>query len=283
MQVPIADPVGRNHAAMLQLLLVFMGIYQPLLLLNSMWRGSGQDPLLTGAALLNTVVMWACFVLLRRGHLRFAAGLFVAASLLLAGYGYLRWGLQAQLWGQLGQLLPILVGGLVLSRREPPRLDAFDLGELLARTQPMLQQMCPAGVELELDLPVTPQLVRMDRAQLELVLLNLAANAVQAMDGSGRLRIGLQAAVPGSADVLVSDTGPGMGAEVLARCFEPFFTTKASGHGTGLGLAVAANMLEASGGKLSVDGRGPGCTMRIRVPRWVGDAAPAPTMIGSAR
>ncbi len=445
--VPIADPVGRNHAAMLQLLLVFMGIYQPLLLLNSMWRGSGQDPLLTGAALLNTVVMWACFVLLRRGHLRFAAGLFVAASLLLVGYGYLRWGLQAQLWGQLGQLLPILVGGLVLSRRalwlaaaslallillgawrdagvylfdpfmvqtvrdralhmvvvllaitavldlavaslrtslkvlqqrnvelarardrlqlemrekdrareqlvhaqkmevagrlasgiahdfnhllglvmgyaaqgphlddvdglrkalagaesaarraaavsrqlldfsrrEPPRLAAFDLGEMLARTQPMLQQMCPAGVELELDLPATPQLVRMDRAQLELVLLNLAANAVQAMEGSGRLRIGLEAVVPGSADVLVSDTGPGMGAEVQARCFEPFFTTKASGHGTGLGLAVAANMIEASGGKLSVDGPGPGCTMRIRVPRWVGDAAPAPTMIGSAR
>lgn len=109
--------MGRNHAAMLQLLLVFMGIYQPLLLLNSMWRGGGQDPVLTGAALLNTAVMWGCFVLLRRGRLRLSAGLFVAVSLALVGYGYLRWGLQAHVWGQLGQLLPILVGGLVLSRR----------------------------------------------------------------------------------------------------------------------------------------------------------------------
>lgn len=148
----------------------------------------------------------------------------------------------------------------------------------------MLHQVCPPGIVLELDLPAKPQPVRMDRAQLELVLLNLAANAVQAMGDAGRLRIGLEAAVPGSVDLVVKDTGPGMAPEVVARCFEPFFTTKASGQGTGLGLAVAASMIGASGGKLSVDGPGPGCSMRIRMPRWAGNAAPAPTAaIGSAR
>lgn len=445
--VPIDDPVDRTHAAMLQLLLVFMGIYQPSLLLDALWRGGGQESIFVAAALANTVAMWVCFVLLRRGHLRLAAGLFVAVSLVLVGHGYLRWGLQAQMWAQLGQLLPVLVGGLVLSRRalwlaaailallilmgawrdaalylfdsglvqtvrdralhsvvvvlaitavldltvgslrtsltalrqrnvelartrdrlqlemrekdrareqlmhaqkmevagrlasgvahdfnhllglvmgyagqgpqlddvdalrkalagagsaarraaavsrqlldfsrrEPPRLEVFDLGAMLVRTQPMLEQMCVSGVELELDLPATPQPVRMDRAQLELVLLNLAANAVQAMEHGGRLRIAVAAAVPGCVDLLVSDTGPGMSADVRARCFEPFFTTKASGQGTGLGLAMASTMIEASGGVLSVDGPGPGCTLRIRVPRWVDAGAHAPTAIGSAR
>src|SRR5690606_18556782 len=68
-------------------------------------------------ALLNTAAIWICFVLLRRGRLRLSAGLFIAVSLVLVGHGYLRWGLQAQMWMQLGQVLPILVSGLVLSRR----------------------------------------------------------------------------------------------------------------------------------------------------------------------
>ena len=171
---------------------------------------------------------------------------------------------------------------LDFSRREPPRLEVFDLDAALVRIQPMLRQMCPPGVGLELDLPGTPQAVRMDRAQLKLVLLNLAANAVQAMGDGGRLRVALEAAVPGAVDVLVSDTGPGMTAEVRARCFEPFFTTKANGQGTGLGLAVASDMIQASGGTLSVDESGPGCTMRIRVPRWAGAVA-ALAQPGSAR
>ncbi|HRO26650.1 MAG TPA: ATP-binding protein [Luteimonas sp.] len=164
---------------------------------------------------------------------------------------------------------------LDFSRREPARLEAFDLVAALADMQPMLRRLCPPGIRVEMALQEAPLPVRFDRAQLELVLMNLAVNAAQAMGDAGELRISLALDEPDTVDVLVSDTGPGMTAEVRARCFEPFFTTKPSGQGTGLGLPVAASMVEASGGTLSVDDDdAPGCRMRVRVPRWsLADAA----------
>src|SRR5690606_6647510 len=71
-----------------------------------------------------------------------------------------------------------------------------------------------------------------------------------------------------------SDTGQGMAPDVLARCMEPFFTTKPAGAGTGLGLAVARQLVESAGGRLAVaSSRGQGTTFRIALP--LPAAAPA--------
>ncbi len=116
---PIADPLDRRNAAMLRILLVCMGIAQPLSTLSSQL---GPQPVMldTGAVVLSaasTALVWLCFLILHRGHFRIAANLFVATSLLFLFYVYAEWGLAQQMRFQLGQVYPVLVGGLLLSRR----------------------------------------------------------------------------------------------------------------------------------------------------------------------
>ena len=115
--------------------------------------------------------------------------------------------------------------------------------------------------------------MRFDRAQLELIVLTLASNADHAMADGGRFGLSLCSRPEGGrgdGEVLIqaTDTGTGMDAQALARCFEPFFTTKPAGQGTGLGLAVAHNLVQAAGGRMEVESApGQGCTFRIALPR----------------
>ena len=86
---------------------------------------------------------------------------------------------------------------------------------------------------------------------LQQVLMNLIANAFDALADSERKRVQIDArASPGGVHITVSDTGPGMDAETLARIYEPFFSTKAVGEGTGLGLSVTLGIIEGAGGRL---------------------------------
>ena len=120
----------------------------------------------------------------------------------------------------------------------------------------MLRQMFDGHADVVLDVPDTPVPVCLDRSQLDLVMLNFAANARDAMPGGGRFAIA------------VSDTGAGMSAEVMRQAFEPFFTTKPAGEGTGLGLAVAREMAQEAGGSLTVDSTpGSGTRFTLRLPR----------------
>ena len=116
---PIADPVDRRNAAMLRVLLVFMGISQPLTMLVFLVGPNSTilEPVAFTLSLASTVIVWACFVILQSGRYRFATHLFVATSLLFLVYGYWRWGLSLQMRFQLGQAYPVLVGGLLLNRR----------------------------------------------------------------------------------------------------------------------------------------------------------------------
>jgi signal transduction histidine kinase len=109
-------------------------------------------------------------------------------------------------------------------------------------------------------------LVAMDQAKLEQVFINLFMNAIDAMDGHGTLTV-TTAAMDSVVTVGVEDTGPGIPAEKLGRVFEPFFTTKPAGKGTGLGLAVAANIVEMHGGKIVATNRPEGgLQMTITLP-----------------
>lgn len=107
-------------------------------------------------------------------------------------------------------------------------------------------------VELELCVPEGLPTVSLSAEQLVQLVLNLLLNAVDALDGGGRVRV---TAEPTSAGVrlIVEDNGPGVAAKVRERLFEPFVTTKEVGKGTGLGLAVCRGLVEAVGGSISLD------------------------------
>lgn len=437
--IPLADRVDRRNAAMLQLVLVFVGLYQLIAMLMAWWRaGAAIDSVALWLAGLNALAMWVCFALLRRGAFLWAARLFVVVSLALLTVGYARWGLEAQLRGQLGQLLPVLIGGLLLSRRalwgavawlalvvalgawrdaarmfflpslwprvlevavgslvgfvvvalvldqsvaalrdslalarkrgndlarsrdrlqlemqekersrdqlvhaqkiesvgrlasgvahdfnhllslimgyaararrsddpqqlkaalqgadaaarraaavtrklldfsrqEATRLEVFEPAETIAGMRPMFDQLFGLGVQVRLHLHEAPCPVRFDRAQLELILLNLAANAQQAMPEGGQFELTLAPRPDATLEIAVRDSGHGMSEDVRARCLEPFFTTKPSGQGTGLGLAVSANLIAAAGGALLVESApGQGSVFRLRLPLHAGATA----------
>ena len=107
-------------------------------------------------------------------------------------------------------------------------------------------------VELDIAVPEGMPLVAMSAEQLVQVVLNLVLNAVDALDGGGRVSV---TALPSATGVrlVVEDDGPGVAEVVRERLFEPFVTTKEVGKGTGLGLAVCRGLVEAVGGSITLD------------------------------
>ena len=151
---------------------------------------------------------------------------------------------------------------LAFGRRQLMRPETLDLNTLVQDFTPVLRQALGPGPRLVIREAAAPIAVVADRGQLEQVLLNLALNARDAMDGRGSLtvRVGRVSASPpdvpaaaalrpGPYGVLeIIDTGHGMDAATRARVFEPFFTTKEPGSGTGLGLSVVHGIVAQSGG-----------------------------------
>lgn len=170
---------------------------------------------------------------------------------------------------------------LAFSRKQilSPRL--FDLNELLRESEGLLKPVVGDRVQIEFDLSAQFCLVHADPWQIEQVLINLAANARDAMPRGGRLRIRTAALlmkefsgiadetiVPGRyVELTVSDNGCGMDEATRRRVFEPFFTTKPEGKGTGLGLATVYGIVRQSGGWITVSSEpGVGTTFRILLP-----------------
>jgi CheY-like chemotaxis protein len=112
-----------------------------------------------------------------------------------------------------------------------------------------LSQLVGAGMEVETDFEPDLPPVDVDLLQFEAALLNLAANARDAMNGSGSLRLKLRRA-DGMIALSVRDEGPGFEAGVLPRVFDPFFTTKPVGQGTGLGLSQVYGLVKGAGGRV---------------------------------
>jgi CheY-like chemotaxis protein len=148
-----------------------------------------------------------------------------------------------------------------------------DLAEILTELDPMLRRTLGEHVALHVDIGAgRPCRTRIDRGQLEQVVVNLAANARDAMPGGGDLGIGLGHDGP-QVRLAVSDTGTGMDEEALARAFEPFYTTKPTGKGTGLGLASVYSIIRNAGGTVRLESQlGRGTTVSVYLPEPASDA-----------
>jgi PAS domain S-box-containing protein len=97
----------------------------------------------------------------------------------------------------------------------------------------------------------------------------LLSNAVDAAPANGHIRISGRNDQRGAGEITIDDDGPGIPVELQASVFEPFFTTKPAGHGTGLGLATARNIVERHGGTLQLQNReGGGARASLRLPLW---------------
>ena len=174
---------------------------------------------------------------------------------------------------------------LAFSRQQPLRPETVSLNKLVANMSELLRGSLGGAVELETVLAGGLWPVNADPNQLENVILNLAVNARDAMDGGGKLTIETQNAhldkryaaehlgLPAGQYVLVAvtDTGSGMPAEVVAKAFDPFFTTKDVGKGTGLGLSQVYGFVKQSGGHVKIYSEpGNGTTVKVYLPRLVG-------------
>jgi two-component system sensor kinase FixL len=106
------------------------------------------------------------------------------------------------------------------------------------------------GVKLRVTLAPGLPLVRIDRVQIQQVLINLIKNAIEAMEGVSRreLTVTIAQTAPDKVQVAVADTGPGIASDIAEKLFQPFVTTKA--HGMGMGLSICRGIVEAHGGRL---------------------------------
>jgi two-component system, NtrC family, sensor kinase len=170
--------------------------------------------------------------------------------------------------GQISRVTAIVKSMLDRTRRPVLSLRPLAPGELLEGLAELVRpSLVGRGIELSLDTsPVLPP-VAVDRVPLEQALLNLITNAIDAMPDGGCLRLAAHPDGDGVA-LVVTDTGTGIQSEDLARIFDPLFTTKPLGKGTGLGLPILREIVEAHGGAVRLESRpGEGTTAVVRLPR----------------
>lgn len=179
---------------------------------------------------------------------------------------------------------------LAFSRQQTLRPKVQDITDILTEISHLLRRLIGANIELDVVHGNDLGLVKVDAGQMEQVLINLAVNARDAMDGGGKLVISTAAFVntepvqcagelmpPGRwVKIDVTDTGCGIPEENFDRILEPFFTTKEVGQGTGLGLATVYGIIRQTGGYLMLTSVvGKGTTFSIFLPQSIETEADA--------
>jgi two-component system NtrC family sensor kinase len=152
--------------------------------------------------------------------------------------------------------------------RQMVRKTRTTAGALVGRVvEVMLPNLDAAHIKTAMDLPAGETPILVDATNLELALLNLMTNAVDAMAGGGTLGVRVVDAPPNRVRIEISDTGHGIPDDLLPRIFEPWVSTKKPGRGTGLGLPIARDVVTAHGGTISVTSSvGHGTTFTIDLP-----------------
>ncbi len=162
---------------------------------------------------------------------------------------------------------------LTFSRKQVLRMQARDLNDIVLSVEPLIARLIREDIRFSVDLAPDRLLCMADSSQIEQALMNLAANARDAMTGGGTFTIGSgRVTMDGAfrrergfgregeyALLRVEDTGIGMDEKTRERIFEPFFTTKDVGKGTGLGLATVFGIVKQHNGYIEVkseEGRG---------------------------
>ena len=178
---------------------------------------------------------------------------------------------------------------LALSRRRVIEPRVVDLNALILDLAKMLRRLISEDIALVTRLDADPAAIRADPDEIELVIINLAVNARDAMPQGGTLTIetttveadpavgpGTPGIAAGGCVVLtVTDTGSGMPEAVKVHLFEPFFTTKEPGKGTGLGLATIHRIIKQSGGEIACESEmGRGTTFTISLPQIWAEVTP---------
>jgi two-component system NtrC family sensor kinase len=172
---------------------------------------------------------------------------------------------------------------LAFARRQTLKPEVFDVGRSVQTLSEMIGTLVGSRIEIVILGPEEPCFVDADAGQFETAIINMAVNARDAMEGSGRLTIavGMAVSLPNAAPlsqnpygyvaVSVADTGSGIPPDQFERIFEPFFTTKQAGHGTGLGLSQVFGFAKQSGGEVAVTSEpGKGSIFTLYLPRTAG-------------
>lgn len=173
---------------------------------------------------------------------------------------------------------------LAFARRQALKPDVIDVGAALSGIADMIGTLSGSRIRVEMDLPDAPLFIDADPSQFDTAIVNMVANARDAMSGEGTLSIAIAhnvgippnggSAIPGDyVAVAITDTGSGISPELQLQIFEPFYTTKGVGQGTGLGLSQVYGFAKQSGGEIRLcSAPGEGSTFTLFLPRV---AAPA--------
>lgn len=174
---------------------------------------------------------------------------------------------------------------LSFTRRQALRPEILSLQERLPALADVLHTALGSNIECVVSVAPNTAPIEVDRAEMELAMLNLAVNAKDASSAGGRVTITARNAAPDEVSgaperavvIEFSDNGKGIDPELMERVFEPFFTTKPVGEGTGLGLSQVHGFCARANGVAHISSElGKGTTVRMYLPAASG--APAPTV-----
>lgn len=165
------------------------------------------------------------------------------------------------------QRISDLVGAVKsYSQLDRASFQLIDVTEGLDSTLVMLDHRLGAGIEIDRLYAADLPRIQAVPGELNQVWTNLIDNAIDAMDGSGRLRISARAD-GASVVVEITDSGPGIPSDIQDKAFKPFFTTKDVGKGTGLGLDISRRIVtDRHGGDIAIDSEPGRTTLRVRLP-----------------
>ena len=165
---------------------------------------------------------------------------------------------------------------LEFSRKEPSATATLDSHAGVKQALRLVRAAMPSSIDIAERLDPNAGRISIGAGELDIVLMNIASNACDAMGGSGRIEVFLESESVQRANspepgrgvrIALRDEGPGMDEATRKRVFDPFFTTKETGRGTGLGLASVYGIITARGGTVSIDSApGKGTTVEVCLP-----------------